>query len=125
MSALQRPGKNSPDTTRDDAPPDIDSYAIDIPDGFVAAYPTADTVAEALRLAEQAPAHDADTTDDRECPRCSSVRIKRKTGVGSQQTHETAFVCTSCRTHFDDPTRPEVGDIHFADGQTQLGEWSQ
>jgi DNA-directed RNA polymerase subunit RPC12/RpoP len=109
----------------DDVPPDIDAYEIEIPDGFVAAYPTADTVVEALRLAEQAPAHDAADTDDRECPRCSSVRIRRKTGVSSQQTHETEWVCTHCRTHFDDPTRPEVGDIHFADGQTQLGEWSQ
>jgi len=125
MSALQRPGKNSPDPTRDDAPPDIDAYEIDIPEGFVRAYPSADTVAEALRLAEQAPAHDAADTDDRECPRCSSVRIKRKTGVDSQQTHATEFVCTSCRTHFDDPERPDLGEIHFADGQTQLGEWSQ
>jgi len=109
----------------DDVPPDIDAYAIEIPESFVEAYPAADTVVEALRLAEQAPAHDADTTDDRECPRCSSVRIKRKTGVSSQQTHQTDWVCTSCRTHFDDPERPEVGEIHFADGQTQLGEWSQ
>jgi len=108
MSALQRPGKNSPDTTREDAPPDIDAYEIDIPEDFVAAYPAADTVVEALRLAEQAPAHDADDTDDRECPRCSSVRIKVKTGVS-----------------IDDPERPDLGEIHFADGQTQLGEWSQ
>jgi DNA-directed RNA polymerase subunit RPC12/RpoP len=125
MSASTRPGKNGPDTTREDAPPDIDAYEIDIPEDFVAAYPAADTVVEALRLAEQAPAHDADDTDDRECPRCSSVRIKVKTGVSSQQTHQTEFVCTHCRTHFDDPERPEVGQIHFSDGQTQLGEWSQ
>jgi len=123
MSASQRPGKNSPDTTRDDAPPDIDSYAIEIPDEFVRAYPDADTVAEKLRAAEQAPAHDADECDDTECPRCSSVRIKRKTGVDSQQEHTTDFVCTHCRTHFDDPERPELGEIHFSDGQTQLGRW--
>jgi len=120
MSASQRPGKNSPDATRDDAPPDINAYEIDIPEGFVAAYPAADTVAEALRLAEQAPAHDADTTADRECPRCSSVRIKRKTGVESQQEHATNWVCTHCRTHFDDPERPELGQIVFADDQVQL-----
>jgi len=125
MSTSMSSGKNSPDTTRDDVPPDIDAYAIEIPEAFVRAYPSADTVAEALRLAEQAPAHDADTTDDRECPRCSSVRIKRKTGVSSQQTHETEWVCTSCRTHFDSAERPDLGEIHFADGQTQLGEWSQ
>jgi len=118
-----------PDTTTttdptDDVPPDIDAYAIEIPEAFIEGF-AGDTVAEKLRNAEQAPAHDAADTDDRECPRCSSVRIKRKTGVSSQQTHETEWVCTHCRTHFDDPTRPEVGDIHFADGQTQLGEWSQ
>jgi DNA-directed RNA polymerase subunit RPC12/RpoP len=124
MSALQRPGKNSPDTTRDDAPPDIDSYAIAIPEAFIEGFAGA-TVAEKLRAAEQAPAHDAADTDDRECPRCSSVRIRRKTGVSSQQTHETEWVCTSCRTHFDSAERPDLGEIHFADGQTQLGEWSQ
>jgi DNA-directed RNA polymerase subunit RPC12/RpoP len=123
MSA--QPDTSTSTDPADDVPPDIDSYAIDIPEAFVAAYPAADTVVEALRLAEQAPAHDADTTDDRECPRCSSVRIKRKTGVDSQQTHETEFVCTHCRTHFDSAERPDLGEIHFADGQTQLGEWSQ
>jgi DNA-directed RNA polymerase subunit RPC12/RpoP len=116
-------GKNEPDTTREE-PPDINAYAIDIPADFVAAYPTADTVAEALRLAEQAPAHDAADTEDRECPRCSSVRIKRKTGADSQQTHATDFVCTHCRTHFDDPEHPETADIVFSDDQTQLGRWA-
>jgi DNA-directed RNA polymerase subunit RPC12/RpoP len=123
MSASTRSGKNGPDTTTD-APPDIDAYEIAIPDAFIEGF-EGDTVAEKLRHAEQAPAHDAADTDDRECPRCSSVRIKRKTGVDSQQTHQTEFVCTSCRTHFDDPERPDLGEIHFADGQTQLGEWSQ
>lgn len=113
---------SDPDTTTTDAPPDIDAYAVDIPDAFIEGY-AGDTVAEKLRLAEQAPAHDAATTEDRECPRCSSVRIKRKTGVDSQQTHATEFVCTHCRTHFDDPERPELGEIHFSDGQTQLGRW--
>jgi len=119
MSALQRPGKNSPDTTRDDAPPDIDAYAIAIPDAFIEGF-AGDTVAEKLRNAEQAPAHDADECDDTECPRCSSVRIKRKTGVDSQQEHATDVVCTHCRTHVDDPERPEVGQIVFADDQVQL-----
>jgi hypothetical protein len=125
MSAKPRTGKSTPDATRDDAPPDINAYEIAIPEGFVGAYPAADTVAEALRLAEQAPAHDADTTADRECPRCSSVRIKRKTGADSQQTHATDFVCTHCRTHFDDPEHPETADIVFSDSQTQLGRWSE
>jgi len=123
MSA--QPRETTTTDPADDVPPDIDSYAIDIPEAFVRAYPDADTVVEALRLAEQAPAHDAADTDDRECPRCSSVRIRRKTGVSSQQTHETEWVCTSCRTHFDSAERPDLGEIHFADGQTQLGEWSQ
>jgi DNA-directed RNA polymerase subunit RPC12/RpoP len=123
MSAQPRETTTS-DATADDVPPDINAYAIDIPEGFVAAYPTADTVAEALRLAEQAPAHDAADTEDRECPRCSSVRIKRKTGADSQQTHATDFVCTHCRTHFDDPEHPETADIVFSDDQTQLGRWA-
>jgi DNA-directed RNA polymerase subunit RPC12/RpoP len=124
MSAKPRTGKSTPDTTRDDAPPDINAYEIAIPEGFVGAYPAADTVAEALRLAEQAPAHDADTTADRECPRCSSVRITRKTGYDSQQEHTTQWVCTHCRTHFDDPEHPETGAIEFSDGQVQLGRWA-
>jgi len=123
MSAQPRETTTT-DATRDDAPPDIDAYAIEIPDTFIEGFAGA-TVAEKLRAAEQAPAHDANDTDDRECPRCSSVRIKRKTGVSSQQTHATEFVCTHCRTHFDDPERPELGEIHFADGQTQLGRWSE
>jgi hypothetical protein len=122
MSASQRPGKNSPDTTREE-PPDIDAYAIAIPDAFLEGF-DGDTVAEKLRAAEQAPAHDADTTADRTCPRCSSVRIRRKTGVDSQQTHETDWVCTSCRTHFDDPEHPEMGEIVFADDQVQLGRFA-
>jgi len=122
MSAQPHPTTTTDPT--DDAPPDIDAYAIEIPDAFIEGF-EGDTVAEKLRNAEQAPAHDADTTADRECPRCSSVRIKRKTGVESQQEHATNWVCTHCRTHFDDPEHPEVGQIVFADGQTQLGEWSQ
>ena len=121
MSAQPRETTTT-DATRDDAPPDIDAYAIAIPEAFIEGFAGA-TVAEKLRAAAQAPAHDANDTDDRECPRCSSVRIKRKTGVGSQQTHATEFVCTHCRTHFDDPERPELGEIHFSDGQTQLGRW--
>jgi len=123
MSASQRPGKNSPDTTRNDAPPDIDAYAIEIPDAFIEGFAGA-TVVEKLRNAEQAPAHDADTTADRTCPRCSSVRIRRKTGVDSQQEHTTDWVCTHCRTHFDDPEHPEVGQIVFADDQVQLGRFA-
>ena len=122
MSA--QPDTSTSTDPADDAPPDIDSYAIDIPEAFIEGF-AGDTVAEKLRNAEQAPAHDADECDDTECPRCSSVRIKRKTGVDSQQEHTTDFVCTHCRTHFDDPERPELGEIHFSDGQTQLGEWSQ
>ena len=119
MSAKPASGKKTPDTTREDAPPDINAYEIDIPDAFIEGF-EGDTVAEKLRHAEQAPTHDADTTADRTCPRCSSVRIKRKTGVESQQEHATNWVCTHCRTHFDDPEHPELGQIVFADDQVQL-----
>jgi len=123
MSALQRPGKNSPDTTRDDAPPDIDSYAIDIPEAFIEAFEGA-TVAEKLRNAEAAPS----TTDREElpeCPRCQNQRLSPK-GGGSQSSKKTeGYVCEGCRTHVSDPEHPETAEIVFSDGQTQLGEWSQ
>jgi DNA-directed RNA polymerase subunit RPC12/RpoP len=123
MSASQRPGKNSPDTTREE-PPDINAYAIDIPEGFVAAYPAADTVAEALRRAEQAPAHDADTVEHAECPRCSSRRLSPKSS-GTQDTKLTeGYVCETCRTHVSDPEHPETAEIVFSDNQTQLGRWA-
>jgi hypothetical protein len=176
MSASQRPGKNSPDTTRDDAPPDdhptLQTFAethgtteemarpiaiakpepndrgfptahvaVDIPEQFIERYGHADTVAEALRCAEQAPTTGENTLGT--CPRCYSTRLSVKTGYDSQQTHKAALVCTQCRAHLAvpggagsfresakpvDPRREiipvEVGDAaryHVADGCTASG----
>jgi len=76
------------------------------------------------RCVERSAARSFSATADRTCPRCSSVRIRRKTGVDSQQEHTTDWVCTHCRTHFDDPEHPEVGQIVFADDQVQLGRFA-
>jgi len=121
MSALQRPGKNSPDTTRDDAPPDIDAYAIDIPDAFIEGF-EGETVAEKLRHAEQ---YDPGNDDGPSCVRCGGRRLSPK-GNGTQSTRKAGeYVCETCGTHQSNPEHPEIADIEFADGQTQLGEWSQ
>jgi len=122
MSASQRPGKKSPDTTRDDAPPDIDAYAIDIPQAFVDAYPAAETVAEALTLAEEAPS----TTDRgvKECVRCGSVRLSPKSNGTQKHKRTEGYVCENCGTHQSDPEHPEIADIEFSDGQVQLGRWT-
>jgi len=122
MSTTQPTGKNSPDTTRDDAPPDIDAYAIDIPQAFVDGYPAAETVVEALELAEDAPS----TTEGGmpQCVRCSSVRLSPKSN-GKQSTKLTeGYVCENCGTHQSDPEHPEIADIEFSDGQVQLGRWT-
>jgi len=121
MSASQRPGKNGPDTTTD-APPDINAYAIEIPDAFIEGF-DGDTVAAKLRNAEDAPS----TTDREElpeCPRCQNQRLSPK-GGGSQSSKKTeGYVCEGCRTHCSDPEHPETADIVFSDDQTQLGRWA-
>jgi len=107
MSTTSRPGKNSPDTTEDDAPPDINSYAIDIPEGFVAAY-DGDTVAEKLRHAERAPS----TTGQQErlgCSACGSVRVHKKTGFDSQHDVDRPYRCTNCGAHVEDLVPPAIG----------------
>jgi hypothetical protein len=117
-------GKKQPDATADDVPPDIDAYPIAIPQAFLDAF-AGDTVAEKLINAEAAPAHDADTIEHAECPRCGSVRLSPK-GGGSQSTKKTdGYVCDGCRTHCSDPEHPETAEIVFSDSQTQLGRWSE
>jgi len=114
---------SEPDTPTDDAPPDIDAYAIEIPDAFIEGF-DGDTVAAKLRNAEAAPAHDADTVEHAECPRCGSVRLSPK-GGGSQSTKKTdGYVCDGCRTHVSDPDNPAMAEIVFSDSQTQLGRWA-
>jgi len=118
-----------------------DHVAIDIPECFIERYGHADTLREALRMAEQAPTTGANTLGT--CPQCYSTRLSVKTGYDSQQTHKAALVCTQCRAHLAvpggagsfresakpvDPRREiipvEVGDAsryHVADGCTASG----
>jgi len=100
MSASQRPGKNSPDATREE-PPDINAYEIDIPDAFIEGF-AGDTVAEKLRAAEQAPSTTA-REDMGQCPACRSVRLSPKPGLDSQHDRAGTLVCTSCRAHLAVP----------------------
>jgi len=119
-----------------------DHVAIDIPECFIERYGHADTLREALRMAEQAPTTGANTLGT--CPQCYSTRLSVKTGYESQQTHSAAaLVCTQCRAHlgipggagsFEGDCRPvdprqevipvEVGGAsryHAADGCTPTG----
>ncbi len=146
MSASTRSGKNGPDTTRE-APPDINSYAIDIPDAFIEGF-DGDTVAAKLRNAEAAPpaeptdeyqygdltARDpaatttvaiaTDGDDGPTCVRCGSRRLSPKS-TGTQEHKVTeGYICETCRTHQSDPEHPETADIVFSDDQTQLGRWA-
>jgi len=108
MSAKPASGKKTPDATRDDAPPDINAYAIEIPDAFIDAY-DGDTVAEKLRAAERAP-----STTEREdmgrCPACGSVCLSPKPGYDSQHDHPGTLVCTNCRAHLGVPGGAEGFD---------------
>jgi len=114
MSASQRPGKNSPDTTREE-PPDIDAYAIAIPDAFIEGF-AGDTVAEKLRAAERAPS----TTGQQErqgCPECGSVRVHRCIGYDDQQVTDAPYRCTNCGAHPTELVAPAIG----ARDASQLG----
>jgi len=147
MSASQRPGKKSPDTTRDDAPPDIDAYEIEIPEAFIEGF-AGDTVYEKLLNAEAAPPAEptaeyqyADLTaadlaatttvavetdsDDLECVRCGGRRLSPKGNGPQGDKLTTGYVCETCGTHQSDPEHPALSDIEFADSQTQLGRWGE
>jgi DNA-directed RNA polymerase subunit RPC12/RpoP len=120
MSASQRPGKNSPDTTRDDAPPDIDAYAISIPQAFIEGF-EGDTIPEKLRAAERAPS----TTGASErgaCERCGSVRVHKKTGFDSQHEVDRPYRCTNCGAHIEELVPPAIGARDSA--QAGLEVWS-
>jgi len=107
MSASQRPGKNSPDATREDAPPDINSYAIAIPEAFIEGF-EGDTIPEKLRAAERAPS----TTGASErgaCERCGSVRVHKKTGYDDQHDVDRPYRCTNCGAHIEELVPPAIG----------------
>jgi len=147
MSAQPR-ATTTTDATRDDAPPDIDAYAIEIPDEFVEGF-EGDTVYEKLLNAEAAPPAEptdeyqygdltdpdpratttvaiaSDDNDEPTCVRCGARRLSPK-GNGTQSTRKAGeYVCETCGTHQSDPEHPETAEIVFSDGQTQLGRWSE
>jgi len=72
------------------------------PDDFLSTW-GASSYEEAIKEAEQAPT----TTPDEElprCPECESQRIKSKTEKhDGQGAKDGAYVCATCRNHFDDP----------------------
>ena len=76
-----------------------------VPDGFCEAY-GADTIPEALEIAEQA----SSTTPDEEryrCPECGSFRITTKQRTQDMEhAVDTEHKCTMCKAHFDKPAPP-------------------
>jgi len=114
MSAQPRETTTS-DATADDVPPDINSYAIDIPPAFIDAY-EGDTVIEKLRNAEAAESTTGESERDA-CCRCGSVRVHRKTGFDSQHDDDRPYRCTDCGAHIRELVPPAIG----ARDDAQLG----
>jgi len=80
---------------------EIDPHGI-IPEGFVESW-GAKSVAEALRIAEEAPsstpAHELP-----KCPQCGSQKIHRKHGKREIATRrEEDYKCSECLEHFEKP----------------------
>lgn len=95
MSAQRRePPEPTPDAPRDEEDP----YGI-VPDGFLAQYPAADTIAEALRMAERA-ASETDPDEFERCPRCLSTQLRQKPGTAAMpHKREGNIKCMACQSH--------------------------
>jgi len=118
---MASPGKKSPHTTRDDVPPDIHAYEIDIPDAFVEAF-EGTTVQDKLRSAEGAKSTTDLSTRPR-CPECGSVRVQTHTGdVGQRAGYEEPYRCTSCNAHIWELATP--AEASRSDEQTGLEEFA-
>lgn len=85
---------------------DIDDPHDIIPGSFMESYPSADTVDEALRSAEQAPGSTPHEEKDR-CPNCRSYDLMRKRQV-TRMPHRRPepIKCTRCWSHFCEPLSP-------------------
>ena len=99
MSAKRAP------TDRERDPHDI------VPDSFLKRYPAADSIREALRMAEREAAADwVDREDRPRCPNedCHGTRIRRKHDSVADQPNrrEGAYKCGGCGNHFDIPKEP-------------------
>ena len=76
-----------------------------VPDGFCEAY-GADTIPEAIEIAEQAPSSTPDEERYR-CPECGSQRIKTKRQIQDMEHRvDTDYKCTNCLAHFDERAPP-------------------
>jgi transposase-like protein len=73
-----------------------------VPDSFLEQYPEADSIADALRKAEQETTSSNHYRQPR-CPReqCRSLKIQLKTGVGERPDEkDTQYRCNECGHHF-------------------------
>jgi DNA-directed RNA polymerase subunit RPC12/RpoP len=118
---IAKPNRTASDTNRDNVPPDIHAYAIEIPDAFLDAF-DGETVQEKLRSAESAES----TTDlDRRprCPECGSVRVKIHVGyIGQRAGYKEPFRCTYCNSHIWELVTP--AEASRSDEQTGLDEFT-
>ena len=86
-----------------------------IPDSFLERYPAADSIREALRMAEREAAADRFELESRErCPECESTRLRKKHESVADQPNrrEGAYKCANGH-HFDTPlpsVNEEVGE---------------
>jgi len=92
---------------------DPDPYGI-VPDDFVAVWnsqteQTITTIAEALRVAEQAPSTTPRSEMDR-CPAkgCGSVKLRYKPGEEQSNSREGVYQCVRCKAHLTDPLPPRA-----------------
>jgi len=90
---------------------DPDPYGI-VPDDFVAVWnsqteQTITTIAEALRVAEQAPSTTPRSEMDR-CPAkgCGSVKLRYKPGEEQSNSREGVYQCVRCKAHISNPLPP-------------------
>ena len=92
----------------DAAVPAADEPAIvtEFRERLLSRYPECETVDAALRRAEQAASATHEATMPR-CPECHSVRIRYKPGGDQPHRTDSAYVCSACRHHFDQPLEQE------------------
>jgi len=88
----------------DDQPEEIDPHGI-VPDSFCEDY-SADSIADALRIAEALPA--GDHHDEPRCPSCLSTAIKSKGDVQMEHKVDSAYLCNECSHHFDIPALSRI-----------------
>lgn len=84
-----------------------------VPDGFLARFPEAETIREALQLAERDPST-TDPDSQPRCPYCGNTKIKRKTAWTDHPNEKAeGWKCDtgSCGEHFEEPAPPIEEEI--------------